>query len=134
MDPVYNGQQEEHIVADVAWAVAHYIDWTGDETFASGPGLELLVQTARWWASRIKRDADGSAHIRDVIGPDEYHAHVDDYTNVMARGNLRRAAGAAANGEIDQNERRHRLELADAIVDGYDPSTGIYGCKPSSTP
>jgi trehalose/maltose hydrolase-like predicted phosphorylase len=126
--PVYSGRQEEHVVADVAWAAAHYIDWTGDEAFANGPGLELLVQTARWWASRIERDDDGSAHIRGVMGPDEYHEHIDDdsYTNVMARWNLRRAAGATGDGSIDPQEHSGWLELADAIVDGYDPVTGIY--------
>jgi trehalose/maltose hydrolase-like predicted phosphorylase len=122
---VYSGRQEEHIVADVAWAAAHYIDSRGDEAFATGPGLELLVQTARWWASRIERDADGSVHIRDVMGPDEYHEHVNDdaYTNVMARWNLRRDAVVALNGGLEQAERHRWLELADAIVDGYDPAT-----------
>lgn len=128
IDLIYTGQREEHIVADVAWAAAHYIDWTGDDAFAAGPGLELLVETARWWASRIEVDDDGSGHIRGVIGPDEYHQLVDDdaYTNVMARWNLRRAAGADQSGAIAAGERRRWLELADAIVDGYDPSTGVY--------
>ena len=127
-DRIYTGQREEHIVADVAWAAAHYIDWSGDDEFAAGPGLELLVQTARWWASRLELDRDGTGHIRGVIGPDEYHELVDDdaYTNVMARWNLRRAARAAHGGALDAAERHHWLELADAIVDGYDPSTGIY--------
>ena len=57
--PVLTGELEEHIVADVAWAAACYIDWTGDEAFAAGPGRELIVQTARWWASRIELDDDG---------------------------------------------------------------------------
>ena len=127
VDPVLCGYQEEHIVADVAWAAAHYIDWTGDQAFANGPGLELLVETARWWASRIVLDADGSGHIRGVMGPDEYHPLVDDnaYTNVMARWNLRRAATMSA-GVVDETERRRWLERADAIVDGYDPLSGIY--------
>ena len=127
-DAIHTGQLEEHIVADVAWAAAHYIEWTGDEAFASGAGLELLVQTARWWASRIELDADGSAHIRGVMGPDEYHERVDDnaYTNVMARWNLRRAANADPGGALEQSERHRWLELADALVDGYNPSTGIY--------
>jgi trehalose/maltose hydrolase-like predicted phosphorylase len=127
IDPVYTGMQQEHIVADVAWAAAHYIDWTGDQAFADGPGLELLLQTARWWASRIELNTDGTGHIRGVMGPDEYHPLVDDnaYTNVMARWNLRRAAHVHGD-VIDQTERHHWLELADAIVDGYDPSTGIY--------
>jgi trehalose/maltose hydrolase-like predicted phosphorylase len=85
------------------------------------------VQTALWWASRIDQDEQGRGHIRDVIGPDEYHEHVDDnaYTNVMARWNLRRAADAAAE-VVDESERRKWLELAETIVDGYDPKTGIY--------
>jgi len=45
--PVLTGEREEHIVADVAWAAACYVDWTGDEAFAAGPGRELIVQTAR---------------------------------------------------------------------------------------
>lgn len=125
--PVYTGQLAEHIVADVAWGAAHYIDWTDDTAFAAGRGLELLVQTARYWASRIALDDDGRGHIRDVIGPDEYHEHVDDnaYTNVMARWNLRRAADAAS-GALDEGEHRRWLELAESLVDGYDSRTGIY--------
>ena len=45
--PILTGRLEEHIVADVAWAAACYIDWTDDQTFAAGPGRELIVQTAR---------------------------------------------------------------------------------------
>ena len=125
---VRTGGLEEHIVADIAWAAAHYIDWTGDRAFAVGPGLELLVQAARWWASRIELDVDGSAHIRGVMGPDEYHEAVSDnaYTNVMARWALRRAAGAASPGALDEAERRRWLTLADALVDGHDPATGRY--------
>ncbi len=125
--PILTGRLEEHIMADVAWAAACYIDWTGDQRFATGPGCELIVQTARWWASRIEQDDDGSGHIRGVIGPDEYHENVNDnaYTNVMARWNLKRAADAGV-GVVDERERRHWLELADAIVDGYDPATRIY--------
>ena len=125
--PILTGQLEEHIVADVAWAAACYIDWTGDQAFATGPGRELIVQTARWWASRIELDDHGRGHIRGVIGPDEYHERIDDnaYTNVMARWNLRRAASVGA-GVVDEAQRRRWLELADKIVDGYDPATGIY--------
>jgi Glycosyl hydrolase family 65 central catalytic domain len=90
-------------------------------------GRELIVQTARWWAFRIELDEHGHGHIRDVIGPDEYHEHVDDnaYTHVMARWNLRRAVDAGA-GVVDERERHRWHELAATIADGYDPSTGIY--------
>ena len=51
--------------ADVAWAAACYSDWTGDEEFAAGPGRDLLVETARYWASRIRLDPRGTRpHLR----------------------------------------------------------------------
>ena len=122
--PILTGKLEEHVVADVAWAAACYVDWTGDEEFLEGPGRDLIVETARYWASRIRVDADGRGHIDDVIGPDEYHEAVDDnaFTNVMARWNLRRAAALAGTGD----ERETWLDLADRIVDGYDERTGLY--------
>ncbi len=123
--PVRTGQLEEHVVADVAWAAACYLDWTGDAGFAAGPGAELLVETARYWASRVRHDPDGRAHIEGVIGPDEYHEAVDDnaFTNVMARWNLRRAAALET---VTAAERARWRAVADALVDGYDPRTGRY--------
>jgi trehalose/maltose hydrolase-like predicted phosphorylase len=47
----------------------------------------------------------------------------------MARWNLRRAAEAVASvprAAIEDSERVRWLALADALVDGYDPATGIY--------
>jgi trehalose/maltose hydrolase-like predicted phosphorylase len=128
---VLTGTHELHIVADVAWAAATYADWTGDRAFAAGAGAELLFETARFWASRFERAADGSAHLSGVIGPDEYHNLVADnaFTNVMARWNLRRAASwAAASSPAapDEPERVAWLELADRIVDGFDRASGLY--------
>jgi len=127
--PIRTGAHEVHVVGCVAWAAAHYLDWTGDEAFAAGPGTELLVETARYWASCARTDADGRAHLYGVIGPDEYHEPVDDnaFTNVLARWNLRRAAAAVArSGGVPTAERDRWCQIADALVDGYDPATGRY--------
>ena len=77
-------------------------------TFLEDAGRDLLVETARYWASRIRLDGDGRGHIYGVIGPDEYHEPVDDnaFTNVMARWNLRRAAGVS----------RHRAARAGRVA------------------
>ena len=40
-----------HINADIAYAVANYIEATGDTAFEEEVGLELLVETARLWRS-----------------------------------------------------------------------------------
>jgi HAD superfamily hydrolase (TIGR01509 family) len=132
---ILTGDLEEHITADVAWAVSWLDRWSGDPDVLSKGGGELIVSTARYWASRLERDSDKSAHLRDVIGPDEYHVHVNDnaFTNMMARWNLRRAAhlvseqpdlarGTSGAGDL----RRCWLELADLVVDNFDEKTSLY--------
>ncbi len=127
--PIRTGEAEHHIVADVAWAACHYAAWSGDHQFLRGAGLALVLEGARFWASRVREDPDGAAHIGAVIGPDEYHELVDDnaFTNVMARWNLRRAADLAERaGTADTREVGRWRAIADALVDGYDPRTGTY--------
>jgi len=128
--PVLTGEQEEHITADVAWAADRYATWTGDTALLAGPGRPLVVETARYWASRVESGDDGRGHVRGVIGADEYHEGVDDdvFTNVMARWNLLRAADlvepdAGAPGETGDaaGEARRWRELAASLADGYDP-------------
>ncbi len=96
--PVLCGLEEHHISADIAYAVWQYWQVTGDEKFLLSAGAEILLETARFWASRAALEADGRHHIRRVIGPDEYHETIDDnaYTNVMAAWNIERALDTAA--------------------------------------
>jgi glycosyl hydrolase family 65 len=123
--PIRTGELEEHVVSDVAWAACCYADWSGDDAFLEGAGRQLVVEAARYWASRIRFDNDGRGHIYGVIGPDEYHEPVDDnaYTNVMARWNLRRAAQLP---DVSADERAAWRRTAEALVDGYDARTGVY--------
>ena len=130
---IRTGELEEHIVADVAWAACRYAAWTGDRAFLDGPGRDLLLEGARYWASRARIDARGRAHIDGVIGPDEYHEDVGDnaFTNVMARWHLRQAAGLVEAGRSAGTagttaEAAAWRRLAAALVDGFDPRTGTY--------
>ncbi len=92
------GKQEQHITADIAYAVWQYWQATEDVDFLLDAGAEILLETGRFWSSRAQPERDGYCHVRNVIGPDEYHEHIDDnaYTNVMARWNIRRALEVAA--------------------------------------
>jgi kojibiose phosphorylase len=94
---ILTGEQEHHISADVAYGAWSYWQASGDVDFLRDAGAEILLETARFWASRAERGSDGRYHIRAVIGPDEYHEGVDDnaYTNGMARWNLITAGQAA---------------------------------------
>ncbi len=136
------GTEEQHISADVAYAVWQYWQATGDEGFLRDAGAEILLETGRFWASRAQSEADGYRHIRDVIGPDEYHQHVDDsaFTNVMARWNIRRAIDVAAllrerwpecwtslSSRIGlyDTELNQWKSAADSMATGLDPKTGL---------
>ncbi|HSK55819.1 MAG TPA: glycosyl hydrolase family 65 protein [Jiangellales bacterium] len=126
--PVRTAVEEEHIVANVAWAAYEYARWTGDEAFLRGPGRALVTEGARYWASRVERDPSGEGHLRHVMGPDEYHEDVDDnaFTNVMARWHLRLAARLVDGDGIGGTAAEARLwrETAECLVDGYDPALG----------
>ncbi len=91
---VHNARHEEHITVDVAWAAWDHWRWSGDREGLRSQWAELVLDTARYWASRVEVDDDGSGHLRDVIGPDEYHGRVDDswFTNRMVRWHLTTAA------------------------------------------
>jgi trehalose/maltose hydrolase-like predicted phosphorylase len=108
----------------VAWAARRYLDWAGDDAGLAAAARDLIVGGGEYWASRVHLAADDRAHIDHVIGPDEYHEDVDDnaYTNVMARSNLRAAADLTDDGDT---AGRWRM-LAHALVDGYDPATGVH--------
>ena len=123
-----------HINADIADAVRRYLAATGDEEFEQGPGLELLVGTARLWRSVGHHDAQGNFRIDGVTGPDEYTALVDNnvYTNLMAVRNLHAAADVAvrhperaADLGVDQEEIASWRDAADAMVIPFDEDLGV---------
>jgi alpha,alpha-trehalose phosphorylase len=123
-----------HINADIADAVRRYVAATGDTAFERGPGLDLLVETARLWRSLGHHDAAGCFRIDGVTGPDEYTALVDNnvFTNLMAARNLRTAADAAsryperaAELGVDEREIAAWREAADNIVVPFDDELGV---------
>lgn len=91
---IWSGKIELHITADVAFALWQYYQASQDERFMEEYGFEILLDTAKFWSSRLEySEEDGRYHINDVIGPDEYKEHVDDnaYTNYMAWWNITKA-------------------------------------------
>jgi len=124
-----------HVNADIAHAVVRYVDVTGDTEFESGPGLELLVQTARLWQSLGHYSSGGEFRIDGVTGPDEYSALADNnvYTNLMAQDNLRSAADAAvryperaATLGVSEDERTGWQQAADAMAIPFDAELGVH--------
>jgi alpha,alpha-trehalose phosphorylase len=124
-----------HVNADIADAVRRYVAATEDEEFEQGPGLELLVNTARLWRSVGHHDAEGGYRIDGVTGPDEYTALVDNnvYTNLMAARNLRAAVDVAvrhpdraAELGVDEEEVASWRDAAGAMVIPFDHELGVH--------
>lgn len=120
---IWTGDIEIHITADVAYALWHYWQVTGDDDFMRDYGAEIFLDTARFWASRAERVEQKTGYryeFTDVIGPDEYHDHVDNnaFTNRMAQWHLQHAQQVwawLAEAHPSQADRlAESLDLTDA--------------------
>jgi alpha,alpha-trehalose phosphorylase len=124
-----------HINADIADAVVRYWNATLDEDFDRDFGAELLIETARLWASLGHFDVEHGFRIDGVTGPDEYTAVVDNnvFTNLMAQRNLREAAEAvrrqpdvADRLEVTEDEVEVWLRAAALMAVPYDTQRGVH--------
>jgi hypothetical glycosyl hydrolase len=109
---ILTGVLEQHITADIPYAVAQYFAATGDQDFMDRFGYEIFIDTARFWVSRATWDHTlGKAVILNVIGPDEYKEHVDKnaYANYMAHHNLKLALDAIDTLEARSDATAVRL-------------------------
>ncbi|MCB8982692.1 MAG: glycoside hydrolase family 65 protein [Ardenticatenaceae bacterium] len=122
---VWTGDIQIHISADVAYAIHQYWQITGDDAFMRDYGAEMILDTARFWGSRVEREEVNGRlayTIRDVIGPDEYHDHVDNnsYTNYIARWHLQTAL------EVRDWLRQTYPDKATALEQQLDLSADVY--------
>jgi trehalose/maltose hydrolase-like predicted phosphorylase len=131
---IWTGDIEIHISADVAYATYLYWQVTGDEAWFVEKGSELILDTAKFWASRAEWNNETERYeFNDVIGPDEYHDHVDNnfYTNRMAKWNLQTALDVLKWLEVQApakaDELTQRLRLTPELLAKWrDVLTRIY--------
>lgn len=86
---------QRHVNAAIAYNVWQYFQATGDLQFLSFYGAEMMLEIAKFWASKsIFNEERQKYEIHNVVGPDEYHTSYKDsdqpglknnaYTNFMA--------------------------------------------------
>lgn len=139
---IWCGDIELHITTDVAYAVWHYWQATGDDNWMRSRGAEIILDTAVFWGSRVEWNAvTGCYEIRDVIGPDENHEHVDNnaFTNRMVQWHLETALwvlswlrefhpeqAAQLERQLDLTPRlQHWRHIVSHMVVLHDPQTGL---------
>jgi trehalose/maltose hydrolase-like predicted phosphorylase len=130
---IWTGDIEIHISADIAYAAIQYWKATSDDAWMVEKGAEIILDTAKFWDSRAEWNAEaGRYEYNDVIGPDEYHDHVDNnaFTNRMAQWNLQtaldilkwlqdrapeRAAALVASLDLTSDRLAHWREVIEKI-------------------
>jgi kojibiose phosphorylase len=105
-------EEEVHVSADVAYGITRYVEATGDTAFLHDVGAEILFETSRFWVSRVERAGDGRGYeLRQVMGPDEFHSHVDNnaFTNRLAAWHLSQAVA------VHDDLRERHPDVLDAL-------------------
>jgi trehalose/maltose hydrolase-like predicted phosphorylase len=91
---IWTGDSEQHISSDIAYATIQFWNWTGDDEWFGRYGAEMVLDTARFWGSRVEYNAELDRYeISQQIGPDEYHENVDNsvFTNSLVKWHLGQA-------------------------------------------
>ncbi len=114
-------QNQRHVNAAIFYNIWHYLQATGDTDFLLGPGAEMMMEIARFWASIAHFNSErGRYEIHGVMGPDEFHEkyadsdepglHNNAYTNVMVAWLL-----DIAGGLLDLLPERRQRSLSERI-------------------
>jgi alpha,alpha-trehalase len=87
-------QRQRHVNAAIVYNIHHYFQVTCDMHFLAFYGAEMVIEIARFWASRASYNADlDRFEILGVMGPDEFHdgypngsggLNNNAYTNILA--------------------------------------------------
>jgi kojibiose phosphorylase len=122
---IWMGEEEIHVTAAVAYGLLAYVAATGDHALMTDYGAEILFETSRFWASRLEAMPDGWYALSRVVGPDEFHEHVDNsaYTNYLVRWHLQQAAHVYAGLSVSHPGElatlAGRMRLTPGEVEGW---------------
>lgn len=133
-----------HINGDVAYTLMLYFRATQDRDFMLRKGVDILVESARFYVSRLEYDGEWDQYdLRDVAGPDEGHCESTNnfYTNYLVSCTLRDAAEflerirredpgefshISSRLHLEEGEPSEWKEAAGKITLLYHEDTGLY--------
>ncbi|MFN8334624.1 MAG: glycoside hydrolase family 65 protein [Cyclobacteriaceae bacterium] len=135
--------EEIHRNGAIAYAIYDYIRYTGDESYLSSHGLDVLVGISRFWAQRVNFSKEKNKYVMlGVTGPNEYENNVNNnwYTNYIARwtlnytleslakvkaGNVTDYSRIVGNLSLKDDETALWKKIADNIYLPEDKSRGV---------
>jgi trehalose/maltose hydrolase-like predicted phosphorylase len=102
---IWSGDLELHITCNVVYSIWQYFQATDDYNFMYDFGLEIMLDTSRFWNSRLEYNkTEDRYEINDIVGPDEYSEHVNNnaFTNYMVKWQMNKTI--QFSGWIMENE------------------------------
>ncbi len=105
--------EEIHRNGSIIYAIYNYTNYTGDFEYIKEKGIDVIVEVARFWASRVHLNSrKGLYMIHGVTGPNEYDNNVNNnwYTNYIAKWCLEYASENIAyleNEDIEAVKRNN---------------------------
>ncbi|MFC6165020.1 glycoside hydrolase family 65 protein [Lactiplantibacillus dongliensis] len=120
---IWSGFIEQHITSDVAFGALEYIHATGDQQFALDKVNEIILDTAKFWQSRLEYNSTADQYeIHDVIGPDEYkeHANNNSFTNYTAQWTIQTAIQITDDLKANHPDKYHELDQKLNLKTTYD--------------
>ena len=81
----YFKELQIHINGAIIYALNQYLEVTRDYSLLKDGGLEMMMEICKFYLDYLTKNKDGKYECLNVIGPDEYHEHVNNnaYTNYM---------------------------------------------------
>ncbi len=131
--------EEIHRNGSMIYAIYNYTNYTGDYDYIKEKGIDVIVEVARFWESRVHFQAKKDKYmIHGVTGPNEYENNVNNnwYTNYLAKWCLEYATKnierlnkefpfAVSRNNVDENEVKKWKDIANKMYLPYDEELGI---------
>ncbi|MEZ7089587.1 glycoside hydrolase family 65 protein [Clostridioides difficile] len=80
--------EEIHRNGSIVYAIYNYTNYTGDYKYIKEKGIDVIIEIARFWASRVHLSTKKDLYmIHGVTGPNEYENNINNnwYTNYIAK-------------------------------------------------
>lgn len=114
--------EEIHRNGSIIYAIYNYTNYTGDYEYIKEKGIDVIVEVARFWASRVHLSArKGLYMIHGVTGPNEYDNNVNNnwYTNFIAKWCLEYAVKNIKKLKVECMESVKRNNVTDKDVEKW---------------
>ena len=114
--------EEIHRNGTIVYAIYNYTNYTGDYDYIKEKGIDVIVEVARFWESRVHLSSRKNKYmIHGVTGPNEYDNNVNNnwYTNYIAKWCLEYAIENIEKLRKENIEAVNRNNVKDEEVNNW---------------